>query len=154
IDREATRDKFRIRQDLLKPIVDSVALRRPEYVRFWPDGKPLSSDHVRVTIGVVSANLRSDHARTCIDLIKKYTRNFDLVVLDNNRRPTFNHPYEMNKLISICDTDFLVLMDDDVFVESGWLDGLLRCMTPSVGVVTPLHKDQGGNLSYAGVVMR
>ena len=154
IDGEPAREKFRIRQDLLNPIVDSVALRRPEYVRLWSDGKSLSTDNTRVTIGVVSANLKSDHARTCIDCIKKFTNNFDLVVLDNSKRSTFNHPHEMNKILSICDTDYLVLMDDDVFVEPGWLDGMLRCITPSVGVVTPLHKDRTGNISYAGVVMR
>jgi GT2 family glycosyltransferase/SAM-dependent methyltransferase len=154
IDEENTRDKLRIRQNLLEPIVDSVALRRPEYVRELCDGKFLSSANTRVTIGIVSANLRSDHARTCIDLVKKFTSNFDLVILDNNGRSNFNHPREMNKLLSTCDTDYLVLMDDDVFVEAGWLDGMLRCITPSVGVVTPLHKDRDSRLSYAGVVMR
>jgi ubiquinone/menaquinone biosynthesis C-methylase UbiE/glycosyltransferase involved in cell wall biosynthesis len=154
IDGESSRDKVRIWKNLLNPIADSVALRRPEYIRVWSDNKPLSSDNTRMTIGVVSANLKADHARTCIDFIKKFTSNFDLMVLDNNGRSMFNHPHEMNKLLSICDTDYLVLMDDDVFVEPGWLDGMLRCMTPSVGVVTPLHKDRSGNLSYAGVVMR
>ena len=154
IDQARDRERSRIRHNLLKPIADSIALRRPEYVRVWSDSKPLSSDSTRVTIGVVSANLKSDHARTCIDFIKKFTNNFDLVILDNNGRSIFNHPHEINKLLSICDTDYLVLMDDDVFVEPGWLDGMLRCMTPSVGVVTPLHKDRSGNLSYAGVVMR
>jgi GT2 family glycosyltransferase/SAM-dependent methyltransferase len=154
IDGEAARDKRRIRQDLLEPIADSIALRRPEYVRVWLDSKPLSNDNTRVTIGIVSANLRSDHARTCIDLVKKFTKNFDLIVLDNNEGSNFNHPHEMNKLLSVCDTDYLVLMDDDVFVEPGWLDGMIRCITPAVGVVTPLHKDRDGMISYAGVVMR
>lgn len=154
LDGESGRDRSRIRENLLTPITDSVALRRPEYIRIQSDIKPLSSDITRVTIGIVSANVRSDHARTCIDLVKKFTKNFDLIVLDNNGRSTFNHPREMNKVLSICDTDYLVLMDDDVFVEPGWLDGMLRCMTPSVGVVTPLHKDHDGKLSYAGVVMR
>lgn len=153
IDRYTDSEKSRMRENLLKPITDSVALRRHEYIRVRLDGKSLSSDDTRVTIGVVSADLLSDHARTCIDLIKKFTKNFDLIILDNNRRATFNHAREMNKLLSMCDTDFLVLMDDDVFVEPGWLDGMLRCMSPSVGVVTPLHKDVCGNLSYAGVVM-
>ena len=154
LDGESGRDRSRIRENLLMPITDSVALRRPEYIRIQSDNKPLSSDNTRVTIGIVSANVRSDHARTCIDLVKKFTKNFDLIVLDNNGRSTFNHPREMNKMLSICDTDYLVLMDDDVFVEPGWLDGMFRCMTPSVGVVTPLHKDRSGSLSYAGVVMR
>ena len=154
IDRQSSADQSRIRQNLLDQVTDSVALRRPEYIRVWSDSKPLSSENTRVTIGVVSANLKSDHARTCIDLIKKFTRNFDLVILDNNGRSTFNHPHEINRLLANCDTDFLLLMDDDVFVEPGWLDGMLRAMTPSVGVVTPLHKGRNGNLSYAGVVMR
>lgn len=154
MDRHIDSDQSRIRENLLKPISDSVALRRHEYIRVRLDGKPLSSDDTRVTIGVVSADFRSDHARACIDLIKKFTKNFDLVLLDNNRRATFNHAHEMNKLLAMCDTDFLVLLDDDVFVEPGWLDGILRCMNPSVAVVTPLHKDRNGNVSYAGVVMR
>jgi GT2 family glycosyltransferase len=154
IDRRSASDVSRVRQSLLNQVTDSVALRRPEYVKLWTDNKILSTENTRVTVGVVSANLKSDHARTCIDLIKKFTSNFDLVILDNNRKSTFNHPHEMNKLLSICDTDFLVLLDDDVFVEPGWLDGMLRCVKPSVGVVTPLHKDALGNLSYAGVVMR
>lgn len=154
IDRYADSEKSRLRENLLKPITDSVALRRHEYIRVRLEGKSLSSDDTRVTIGVVSANLLSDHARTCIDLIKKFTKNFDLVLLDNDRSPNFNHAREMNKLLSMRGTDLLVMMDDDVFVEPGWLDGMLRCMSPSVGVVTPLHKDLSGNLSYAGVVMR
>jgi len=153
IDSEADRDDLRIRKALLKPILDSVALRRPEYVRFWSDSQSLSSENARVTIGVVSADIRSDHGRTCLDLIKKFTKNFELTILDNHKRSSFNHPHEMNKVLSMCDTDYLVLMDDDVFVEPGWLDGMLRCITPSVGVVTPVHKDRSGNLSYAGVVM-
>jgi GT2 family glycosyltransferase/SAM-dependent methyltransferase len=154
IDRYADSEKSRLRENLLKPITDSVALRRHEYIRVRLEGKPLSSDDTRVTIGVVSADFLSDPARTCIDLIKKFTKNFDLVLLDNNRSPNFNHAREMNKLLSMRGTDLLVMMDDDVFVEPGWLDGMLRCMSPSVGVVTPLHKDLSGNLSYAGVVMR
>lgn len=147
-------DELRQRRDLLTPLTDSVALRRLEYVRFWPDRKLLSSANTRVMIGVVSANLSPSHPQKCIDHIKRFTKNYDLVILDNNHKSTFNHPYEMNRLLSICDTDFLVLMDDDVFVELGWLDGLLRCFTPSVGIVTPLHRNSQGEHSYAGVVMR
>ena len=46
-----------------------------------------------VTIGVVSADMRSVHAKTCIEKIKQHTSNFDLVVLDNNFGPGFNHSH-------------------------------------------------------------
>src|SRR6185312_176730 len=126
---------------------------KPEYVRVWRRDRPPESKTTRVTIGIVSADIKAAHAQACVAAVKKYTRNFDLVILDNNFGPNFNHPREMNRILGTCRTGFLVLMDDDVIVEPGWLDGLLRCVTPDVGVVTPLHKSADGVLSYAGVVM-
>ena len=138
----------------LSGITDSVSLRKPEYVRIAKDGIPLSSENTRVTIGLVSADIESPLAKKCLNALKQHTKNFDLIVLDNNRGNNFNHPVEMNRLLSVCRTEYLVLLDDDVFVEGGWLDGMLRCMTLSVGVVTPMHKNKDGAISYAGIVMR
>lgn len=139
------------RRNILAPYLDSESLRRPELIRIMPEGRPASDS--RVTIGVVSANLNNKHARTCLDLLKKHTRNFDLAILDNNDGPNFNHSREMNRLLEICRTDFLVVMDDDVWVTPGWLESMLSCITPEVAVVTPLHFDGHGDLSYAGIVM-
>ncbi len=154
IDQHQSREIPSLRAQLLEPLIDSVSLRRPEHMRFESDSSQLTSENTRVTIGVVSANLRSEHATICIDRVKQYTKNYDLIILDNNGGPNFNHSREMNRILSICKTDYLLLMDDDVFAEPGWVDGMLRCMNPRVGVVTPLHKDKHGNLSYAGIVMR
>jgi hypothetical protein len=60
----------------------------------------------------------------------------------------------VNRLLEFCRTDYLVLMDDDFLVEAGYLKGLMRAMGPGVGVVTPMHQDNTGKLSYAGIVMR
>lgn len=154
IDEYRRRQILQVRNLLLEPISDSIALRRPEFVRTLSSSSQLNSQQVRVTIGVVSADIHSEHARACLSAIKAYTNNFDLVVLDNNRGPNFNHPREMNSLLSVCRNNYLVLMDDDVIVEPGWLNGLLSGMGPHVGVVTPLHKSVDGRLSYAGVAMR
>ncbi|MEQ1845879.1 MAG: glycosyltransferase, partial [Nitrospira sp.] len=154
IDQHLSGELSILRRKLLEPVTDSVSLRIPEHMRVSSDHFQLTSENTRVTIGVVSANLRNEHATICIDRVKQFTKNFDLIILDNNRGPNFNHSQEMNRILSICKTDYLLLMDDDVFVEPGWLDGILRCMNPTVGVVTPLHKDAHGNLSYAGIVMR
>lgn len=153
IDARRARDLARVRGEVLAPITDSVSLRRPEYVRTWRAAEPPSSKTTRVTIGIVSADVRAPHAQACIAAVKKFTSNFDLVVLDNNRGPNFNHAREMNRIIAACRTDYLVLMDDDAIVEAGWLDGMLRCVGPETGIVTPLHRDADGALSYAGVVM-
>lgn len=148
IDEFRARGKEETRSSKLGQVSDSYSIRLSEYVRVAPE-----PERPRVTVGVVTANRDSDHARTCLDLLKKYTVNFDLVLLDNNRSSGFNHAHEMNKIISIAATDYLVLMDDDVFVEPGWLERLMAHMGPDVGVVTPVHKDREGKLSYGGVVL-
>lgn len=136
----------------LNDLLESYSIRKTEYVR-TNNGEKLNSETARVTVGVVSAGIKSEHAAKCIDSIKKYTSNYDLIILDNNRGPNFNHPREMNRIISVAKTDYLVLMDDDVFVEEDWLNGLLGSLSSDVGVVTPLHKDKNGELSYSGVFL-
>lgn len=154
IDKHLSREVEDIRRKMLFQITDSISIRLPEYVSVISENQNFTSEKSRVTIGVVSANFQSDHARICMNRVKDFTRNFDLIVLDNNGGSGFNHSREMNRIISICKTDFLVLMDDDVFVEPGWLDGMLRCIDQTVGVVTPFHKNRDGDFSYSGIVMR
>ncbi len=140
-------------QHKLDQVTDSVAIRLPEHARWLHTGISVSAAQPRVTVGIVSADFRSAHAIQCLDLVKAHTGNYELILIDNNRDPGFNHSREMNRMLSICRTEYLVLMDDDVLVEPGWLGGLLRGVGPEVGVVTPLHKDRYGSLSYAGIVM-
>lgn len=153
IEEHARSGMAMVREKRLELIHDSVAIRNPNFARWYP---PLTDPQgqPRVTIGVVSADIHSEHASKCIRLLKQHTCNFELIIIDNNGAPGFNHSAEMNRLLSLCRTDYLALLDDDVFVEEGWLEGLLRAMEPGVGVATPLHKDRNGQFSYAGVVMQ
>ena len=107
----------------------------------------------RTTIVVVSADIASPYASKCIQRIKQHTSNYDLVIMDNNRNPEFNHPREMNRILSVTNTDYIVFLDDDVHVEAGWLEGLFKCMDERTGAVTPLHRDKSGKVSYCGIYM-
>ena len=130
----------------LAPLRDSLSYRRPDFIRVQSQ-----SDHPRVTIAIVTADVRNAHAAECIRRVKDYTANYDLLILDNSRRPNFNHPREMNKILRTAETNFVVLMDDDVYVEAGWLEGLFNCMDDQTGLVAPLHRNRVGDLSFAGV---
>ncbi len=139
----------------LATVRDSHSYRRPEFVqRLGPaelaGRAPAAS---RVTVGVVTSGIEKPHAKKCLERIKEHTSDYDLVILDNNNGKGFNHPREMNRILSVTRTDYLVLMDDDVFVEKGWLEGLKKGFAEDkdAGVVVPLHKDKDGLLSYAGV---
>ena len=154
IERHQWLERNNVKRESLEPITDSVSLRRPEYVRRIAPYLTPSSNSDRVTVAVVTADATGEYARACIGALKTFTSNFDLLIVDNNRSRGFNHAREMNRVLDGCRTDFLVLLDDDVIVEAGWLDRLLAAMGSTAGVVTPCHKDIEGRLSYAGVVMR
>lgn len=108
-----------------------------------------SSTH-RTTIMVACADYRKEMTQRCLSLIKEHTANYELLIMDNADDPVFSHPAAMNRAMRAADTDFLVLMDDDVFVEPGWLDGLLSCIDERTAVVVPLHQ---GKAHFSGVYM-
>jgi GT2 family glycosyltransferase len=153
IERHRRSQNPRVWETKLEAVCDSVAIRDPAHAR-WHPALQAPDKRPRVTVAVVSADIHSEHAQRCIELVKANTRDYDLVIVDNNRDQGFNHAREMNRVLEFCRTDYLVLLDDDVFVEEGWAEGLMRAMGPRVGVVTPVHKNRHGDLSYAGVVMQ
>ncbi|OVE77651.1 hypothetical protein BVX99_02055 [bacterium F16] len=136
-------------KNILESITDLYAFQDPSFITHVTD----NSDYGRadVTIAVVSANIQNQHTQECINSIKTHTAGSELIVLDNSGRSDFSHPREMNRAMSICQTRFIVLMDDDVIVSEGWLEGLLKGFRENVGAVTPLHRDRNGNISYAGI---
>ena len=137
----------------LEKVTDSTAIRMPEHVLWISIERSPDTNRRPVTIGIVTSDKHKDYARNCFDSVKKHTRNYNLIILDNNKDHYFNHPREMNWLISRCLTDFLVLMDDDVFVEPGWLEALLAEVDEETAVVAPLHKNGQGVLSFSGVYL-
>jgi GT2 family glycosyltransferase len=145
----------------LESVKDETRCRKPEYVHrmsLSASRKPLES--VTVTIGVVTADFRNKHASRCLSLLKQHTPpEFDLILLDNNRNSNFNRSsnfnqsIEDNKILQTARTDYVVIMDDDVMVEAGWLEGMLRAMNNDTGVVAPMHKDRKGVLSFSGIYL-
>ncbi len=140
-------------EGLVSRIKDTFTYRRPDFVKKLTGAQTDPLHARRATVAVVSGDSRSAHAAECIARIKQHTTNYNLVILDNNRGPDFNHPHEMNKVIQTTDTDFLVLMDDDIYVEAGWLEGLFRCLDDTVGVVVPMHTDPNGEMNYSGAYL-
>lgn len=149
--RAQEREIHRIRLDALP---DAFCIRSPEYVRVHGADAIPASAQTRVTIGVVSADHLRDVPQRSIEAIKQHTQNYELLLLDNNFYDQFSHANDMNRLMRACGTKYLVLMDDDVIVQPGWLDALLACMDGKTGIATPAQTDADGDVSYAGVVFR
>jgi GT2 family glycosyltransferase/Flp pilus assembly protein TadD len=143
----------RTHRTTLRSLTDSHSYRRPEFVRTLAVGEAMTPPLPRTTIAVVTADIRNEVTRQCLARIKAHTSNYDLVILDNARKTDFSHPREMNKVLRNTDTPYVVLMDDDVLVEAGWLEGLHAAMDAETGVVTPLHQDKTGTLSFSGLYL-
>lgn len=141
---------------LLDDVRDPYGYRRPHFVKTVPPAGRggAAGAAAAVTVAVVTSDIYKRHARRCLAALKKHTSNFDLVILDNNGGGDFVHAREMNKVLRAVRTDYLVLMDDDVFVEEGWLGGLLAAVDDETAVVAPVHKDGGGAVSFSGVYLR
>ena len=94
-------------------------------------------DKKTVTILVCTPDLNSDLTRKCIESVKRYTSNisYELLIFDNGRFGSFQHPLEINRALEIARGDVVVTLDDDVEVTEGWLDALLELAEPDVGIV-------------------
>lgn len=99
----------------------------------------------RVSI-IIAAHNRMDMTRECLDGILTNTTNYELIFIDNgctdgtsqyvkNRVPSamiirneenLGVPKARNQGIRASTCDYLVIMDNDVFVKKGWLDDLFN----------------------------
>jgi len=110
---------------------------------------------MKASILVVSGDLGSKAAKSCIGSLKRHTPSElvrELIIVEAGIRPDFNHAAEINKVMRMFSGDVLVLLDDDVIVEPGWLDGLTACAgnDAKVGVVGCILKDRKGNINHSG----
>jgi GT2 family glycosyltransferase/glycosyltransferase involved in cell wall biosynthesis len=138
---------------LLKTVKDSYSYRDPSFVRRLPLYVCDGGKSPRTTVAVVSADIQNDFATECLRRVKAHTNNYDLMVLDNNGGGEFSHPREMNKVLRAVDTDYLCLMDDDVYVEEGWLEKMLAYMDDNTAVVLPMHTDKNGDMNFSGAYL-
>jgi len=152
IDRYRQTEQRKVYDCLLADVQDPYGYRRSQFVNVSsPTGR--ANQTGTTTIAVVTSDIYKKHAQRCLAAIKRHTSNFELMILDNNNSGNFVHAREMNKVLRSIDSNFLVLMDDDVFVEEGWLEGLLASMDDETAVIAPMHKDEKGAVSFSGVYL-
>lgn len=106
----------------------------------------------RTTIFLATADVTSSVAKKCIKNVKKYTKDYELIVIDNDKDLNFNHAREINRALSITNSKYVVLIDDDAFVSEGWLDALIECAKSDekIGIVGAKILNRNGKIDHTG----
>lgn len=133
---------------------DQFLLRRPELLQVC-QGKAegMGFNGNAVTIGLYSADVYAPRARACIEAIKQHTRHYELLLLDGRNVHGVTTAQDYQSVLAGAQTPYVVLMNDDVLVEAGWLEGLLAAMDEKVGVVVPLQVDVQKRLLTSGLTL-
>ena len=106
---------------------------------------------MKATLLSCTPDMTSPLFRRHVRAIKKYTRDIEHIVIDNNRNPGFNHAREINRAIRIARAKYLVLLDDDLIVTKNWLDALVECADrTNAAVVGGIHRFDNGVINHAG----
>lgn len=109
----------------------------------------------KASIFMVSGNLASRNAVDCLKSLKANTSAElvrEIIIIEAGIRPDFNHAEEINRIMHIFKGDFLVLLDDDVILEPGWLDGLIGCAQSykDSGIIGAVLKNRKGRIIHTG----
>lgn len=109
----------------------------------------------KATILVVSGNLASKNARNCLKSLKMNTPTElvrEIIIIEAGIRPDFNHAEEINRVMQIFKGEYLVLLDDDVVLEAGWLNGLIGCAEKcqDAGIIGAILKDRKNRIIHSG----
>ena len=118
-------------------VTDSIAIRRREHARWARVGSDFASISGSVTIVVLTPDARSIRARKCLEYIKLNTAGYNLVIIECVSEEEARSQWHI--LLSHCQTDYLVTMDDSVRVGPLWLEeliGSLRIDTPVVAAAS------------------
>jgi hypothetical protein len=145
VDQARARDQ-RLWRSRLENTQDPPALVTPRRLRVESTSREPSSFEARVTIGLLTPNSRGKLFRSCLRAIQAGTQSYDLIVRESRRAANWYLARQLNDLLDMARTDYLLLMEDNTIVKPGWLDNLLRHMTGAVGAVTLLPRDEASRL--------
>ena len=147
------------RQAIAEGIARGTLTPRPDVPALMASPRPPRSDTPLVTVAVCTRERPADLAR-CLDALRRLDYpNLDLLVVDNApasdateavvrrhpcvrcvREPRPGLDWARNRAILECRGDILAFADDDVVVDPGWVDALVRVFLadPQVMAVTGL----------------
>lgn len=108
----------------------------------------------KVAVVVPTADPARPNPTRCLDAVRKTTAHLDVSVHTIvSSGPDFRISRALNRgMREAGDADAIVLLNDDAFMDAGWLDAFLAAMRvhPDVGVWGALLRYEDGRVQHAG----
>lgn len=112
---------------------------------------------IKPTSIVIPVKNALDYFRKCVYSIRKYTTDYELVIIDNNsdretkefitglntivitNSENKGFPYGCNQGIKVAKHNYICFLNSDTFVTSNWLDKLQKCfeVNPDCSIASP-----------------
>lgn len=89
------------------------------------------------SIIILTANASSEHTKKTIDCVEKFTTlPYELFVLRDDKQH-FSFSRDNNRLMKMAEGKYIILLNDDCFVEEGWLEQMISAAESDskVGIV-------------------
>lgn len=104
---------------------------------------------MQVTILTCTPNIESEIFENHAKALKKHTKNYEWLIIDNHGTSDFNHAREINRAIKVTSNKYLITLDDDLIVSEGWLDALLEAAN-NTQMVGGVHRYENGVINHSG----
>jgi len=106
----------------------------------------------RTTVIMTTPDSSSEASRKCVDSIKRFTKDYELIIIDNVHDRNFNYAKENNRAIMVSEAEYILLINDDILVTEGWLKKLINCAEQHhlIGIVGPKMVRPDGSIDHAG----
>ena len=96
----------------------------------------------KISIIIVTADPLGNIFETCLANIKEHTSKFRYeTIIINEVGNEYSYSKSVNMGLRAATGDYIVVMNDDVFVQEGWLDAMLEALDADIGIV-------GGKMLY------
>lgn len=116
----------------------------------------MKTKQLTASIIILTSDPTSDHTRTTLECLRKYTTQSYELFLYRNDRMHFEFSKDNNKFIQLAKGRYIVLMNDDVYASQHWLERMVELAESDemIGMVGATLSSSANWVHYGGKLLK